>query len=126
MAEHKTTFLDKWDVTVEDLDAVVTGNPSLRGTILGYMSEHKLRQLLSKDSRISGIRKEDDHDRRKKGDLWVTFQGVEISLEVKSLQTNSVRQTAAGFTGNFQCDASDRRELIFDDLAESLNTTCSE
>lgn len=117
------TFLERWGITVQELDSVVVANPSLRGMMLGYISELKLRQLLSGDKRIERMWKEDDHDRRKKGDLWVRYKGVDITLEVKSLQTNTVVQTAAGFSGKFQCDGSDRRKLVFTDPSFELETT---
>jgi penicillin-binding protein-related factor A (putative recombinase) len=60
------------------------------------------------DERISDVRKSDDHDRRKKNDLAIVYRGHEVTFEVKSLQTLSVRQLEDGtYTGNFQCDASD-------------------
>ena len=58
--------------------------------ILGYFAEAKLREILEGHGRATAFRKEDDHDRKKKGDLVVTYKGFEFKVEVKSLQTNTV------------------------------------
>lgn len=84
------TLLDIFDVSLDFLTQVVVGNPSLRGMVLGYLAEAKLKEILEGHGRASAFRKEDDHDRKKKGDLVVTYQGFEFKVEVKSLQTNSV------------------------------------
>ena len=84
------TLLDMFDVSLDFLTQVVADNPSLRGMILGYLAEAKLREVLVGHGRASSFRKDDDHDRKKKGDLVVTYQGFEFKIEVKSLQTNTV------------------------------------
>ena len=40
------TILDDWDVTPEYLTQVVRENPSLRGMVLGYIAEKKIRDIL--------------------------------------------------------------------------------
>ena len=44
-------------------------------------------------------------------------------MEVKSLQTNSVRETPDGYDGRFQCDASDSRTITLPD-GKSVKTVC--
>ena len=85
------TILDVWDITPEFLTKVVAENPSLRGMMLGYIAEAKLRELFVGDDRITAHRKDDDHDRNRKGDLVVTYKGAEFKFEAKALQTNSIR-----------------------------------
>ena len=85
------TILEIWDVTPQYFTEVVLSNPSLRGMILGYLAERKLRDVFEADSRITATRKDDDHDRKKKGDLVVTYKGSEFKIEVKSLQTNGIK-----------------------------------
>lgn len=148
------TVLNYFDVTIEFLSAVVLENPSLRGMLLGYLAEAKLREILEGHGRGTAYRKDDDHDRKKKGDLVITYQGREFRVEVKSLQTHtveiaedgtwlrkiksqrgrgvenpnyapvweSIRDTAR-YRGQFQCDASDRRKVRFDDesVVETTN-----
>ena len=85
-----TTILDDWDITPEYLTQVVRENPSLRGMVAGYIAERKIRDIFEADPRASGLRKDDDHDRRRKGDLVCTYREREFIIEVKSLQTNSI------------------------------------
>jgi len=118
-----TSILDHWQLTQEELDEIVAANPSLRGMMLGYVREYKLRKIWFSDARLTNVRKEDDHDRTQKGDLWFTYRGVDIIVEVKSLQTHTVKSTTEGYTGKFQCDASDRRLVVFPN-GESVQTTC--
>ncbi|HUY75216.1 MAG TPA: hypothetical protein VMV29_00485 [Ktedonobacterales bacterium] len=116
-------ILERWQLTNEELDEIIAANPSLRGMMLGYVSEFKLRQIWFTDPRFQDVRKEDDHDRTRKGDLWFTYQGVRLSVEVKCLQTHKVKQAGESYQGKFQCDASDRREVILPN-GEALQTTC--
>jgi hypothetical protein len=91
------SILDYLDVSLEFLTNVVIDNPSLRGLVLGYVAEAKLKEILLGHGRASAFRKDDDHDRKKKGDLVVTYEGFEFKIEVKSLQTNTVEmQTLSG------------------------------
>jgi hypothetical protein len=89
--DGQRTILDMFGVTLEYLTEVVRGNPSLRGVIIGYIAERKLWDWFAADGRVSSIRKDDDHDRANKGDLVVTYRGFDFRIEVKSLQTNSIR-----------------------------------
>ena len=90
-ADNARSLLDLFGVDLTFLTQVVQANPSLRGIVLGYLAERKLWELLATDPRLTGLRKDDDHDREGKGDLVVTYQGFEFRIEVKSLQTNSIR-----------------------------------
>src|SRR3989344_684509 len=84
-------------LTAQELTEIVRENPSLRGFLSGYISEYKLRKFFAADKRISNVRKYDDHDRSKKSDIVFTYKGVDISVEVKSLQTNSIRKENEAF-----------------------------
>lgn len=171
----ETSILQEWDIDENYFTAVVKENPSLRGMILGYIAERKLKDLFISKAQTDNHRKDDDHDREKKGDLTLAYKGQEIIIEVKSLQTNSIqiqlpdgrwipmitkvkagRKPSSGFkkdgkpkiggiiykyvpnpdylalsneyrknakyTGAFQCDASDKREIILDN-GEKVSTT---
>lgn len=103
---------------------MVDANPSLRGMILGYVAEAKLREAFLADGRVTAVRKPDDHDRRKKGDLVVAYRGREFKIESKSLQTKSIRRLeGGGFRSAVQCDASDRREVTLPN-GSRIETTC--
>jgi len=84
------------------------------------LSESELTELID-DIKST---KDDDHDRKKKGDRRLFYKGAELIVEVKSLQTNTVKYNAATdlWTGKSQVDGSDRRTVLFDD-GSKLDTT---
>ena len=108
-------------VTAKEIEILISSLPSLRGVLIGYLAESKLvEQWFSGYS----LDKPDDHDRKRKGDRWFTYKGCPIRMEVKSLQTNHVRELAGGtYTGKFQCDASDKRPIKLPD-GSTVATTC--
>ena len=81
----------RWSITPDFLTAIIDANPSLRGMLIGYIAEQKLRDELSRCPELSRIRKDDDHDREGKGDLVFDYRGRNFRLEVKCLDTNSVK-----------------------------------
>ena len=92
--------------------------------LFGYVSEYKVRKDCFAGAEFSDLKKYDDHDRSKKGDISVVYQGCEVLVEVKSLQTHSVKQLGEDeWSGLFQCDASDRREVGLAN-GETVLTTC--
>jgi len=118
------TILNRWSITAEDLTVAIDENPSLRGMLLGYVAEYKLRSLwFMGRSEITHSIKHDDHNRKKKGDLVVTYKGHSFIIESKSLQTHSIRKDGDLWVGKAQCDASDRRTVTFTD-GSTLETTC--
>lgn len=114
--------LTTWDIDLVQLSSLLEKNPSLRGFLFGYVAQQKLMDDLRQNSRISSVAKADDHDRKKKGHIIVNYENTEIRLEARSLQVKSIKQTGSTFTGDVQCDASDRREVKVG--KESVSTTC--
>lgn len=118
------SILDRWNLSEAEFTELIDSNPSLRGMVLGYAAEVKFRHmyLVPRDD-ITSI-KDDDHDRKKKGDRRLTYKKREIVVEVKSLQTNKCKHDPVTNTwsGKSQVDGSDRRIVHFDDGTE-LNTT---
>ncbi len=117
------TILDRWDITAEELTEIVSSNPSMRGLMLGYIAEYKLRKMWFEDERIDNLTNYDDHDRKRTGDIAFFYKRVPIKVESKSLQAATIRKVDDVYTGKFQCDASDRREVILPN-GERLITTC--
>lgn len=118
-------ILDKLDITIEEFQWCMENNPSMRGVVIGYLAELKLREFFQKDPRVSRLFKYDDHDRRKKSDLVIEYKGREISFESKSLQTNTVRDVDSPSVqkiAKFQCDASDCRDITLPD-GQIIKTT---
>lgn len=116
------TILDTWKISIDDLTALVTENPSLRGIMLGYVAEHKLKEFFQNHAHISTSIKHDDHDRSHKSDRVILYQGREFTVEVKSLQTRHVKKDGHKWVGKAQVDGSDRRTIRLPN-GSKLNTT---
>ena len=118
------TIFEKWKVTTEQLSEIVEHNPSLRGMLFGYVAEIKLREIISSFPEITYMTKFDDHDRKKKGDLYVVYHNRAFDIEAKSLQTAMVQQDEKNqrWVGKAQVDASDRRTITLPD-GSTMNTT---
>lgn len=118
------TILEKWEITAEELSDIIHKNPSLRGMIFGYVAEHKLHAILEAIPGVTELGKDDDHDRKQKGDRVFSYHGQKIRVEVKSLQTNSIKTLEdESMVASYQCDASDRRIITLPN-GEQVNTTC--
>ncbi|MBM4018019.1 MAG: restriction endonuclease [Planctomycetes bacterium] len=117
------TILERWQVTPQELTEIIDQNPSLRGILLGYVAEMKVREIWFSPPKVESTVKPDDHDRSEKADLIVVYKGRAFRVEVKSVQSNSIRKTESGATARFQCDASDRREILLPG-GKKVNTTC--
>jgi hypothetical protein len=92
--------------------------------LLGYVAELKLREMITSFPEVSFITKFDDHDRKKKGDLYIIYHGKAFDVEAKSLQTAMAKWNEENkcWTGKAQVDASDRRRIEMPD-GSLLNTT---
>ncbi len=124
MNKPAETILDQWQVSAVELSDVIASNPSLRGIILGYLAEVKLRKMWFDRPEVTKWFKHDDHDRTRKGDLVILYKAKQFIIECKSLQTSTVRKNEAGiWTGKVQCDASDRREVTLPN-GKHIETTC--
>lgn len=116
------TILERWQITAEELTEIVDANPSMRGNMFGYVAEMKLRKMWFSGERVTHVVKYDDHNRKKKGDLVITYRGYSFIVESKSLQTNSVKRIGDKLIATSQCDASDKRTITLPD-GSSLTTT---
>jgi hypothetical protein len=123
VAKRSANILEQWDVTAEELTQVVDANPSLRGMLVGYLAEAKLRKMWFSRPEITDWIKYDDHDRTRKGDLVIAYKGHELVIEVKSLQTHSIKRAENRWVGKAQVDASDRRTVRLPN-GRTVQTTC--
>lgn len=119
----KKSILERWGITEQELTDLVDQNPSLRGIMLGYVAEKKFHDTFLEHPEITEKSKDDDHNRKKKGDRRIIYKGKTLTIEVKSLQTAMVKQVGPDqWAGKAQVDGSDRRIVKFPDGTE-LNTT---
>jgi len=120
---NKLSILQEWGITEQELTDLVNQNPSLRGMLLGYIAEHKFQKLFLNNKKITSTAKDDDHDRTKKGDRRIIYKEKSFTIEVKSLQTKTIKQIHVGrWEGKAQVDGSDRRTVTFED-GTKLETT---
>jgi len=116
-------LLEEWGLTIQELNDILASRPSLRGILIGFVAEYKLPQMWFSDKRIVGLERYDNHDRTRPGDFGFSYRGTPVTVQVKSLQSNSVRRTETGYVGSFQCDASDRRPVRLPN-GKTVETTC--
>jgi transcriptional regulator with XRE-family HTH domain len=118
------TIMDVWGITANELTILVKENPSLQGMLFGYVAELKLREIVSSFPGIKAAKKFDDHNRKKKGDLYIVYHHRAFTIESKSLQKTQTRWDASNQTwfGKAQVDASDKRTVILPS-GKTLNTT---
>lgn len=84
----------------------------MRGLMFGFVAEYKLRQEWLLRPGITNLIRPRSHNRREKGDFQFGYRDETVRLEVKCLDTPMVRGDAvAGYTGTFQCNASDTRSV---------------
>ncbi len=118
------SVLKRLGISEQDLTELADQNPSLWGVLLGYVAERKFHETFLEHPAITEKGKDDDHDRKRKGDRRIIYKGETVVIEVKSLQTNLVKNLGDDcWMGKTQVDASDRREVTFPD-GSTLETTC--
>src|SRR5438046_3170270 len=98
MPDAGRSILTRWSLTEDELTELVDQNPSLRGILLGYAAEMKLRKAWFSGKGIS-VRKDDDHDRKHKGDLVIRYKRENFRVESKSLQTAKSRREGEKWVG---------------------------
>ncbi len=115
--------LEDWGITAEELSAILMERPSLRGLLVGYLAEYKLQRSVFSDARIHKLIRHDDHNRKRPADFSFEYRGRKFTVEVKSLQSGSVRKLNGSYEGRCQVDASDRRSFTLPD-GSTVDTTC--
>ena len=98
----------------DDLVQAIKRAPSLRGMILGYISEEMFARHVLEDQIFSDIRKPDDHDRENnKIDRDFMYKGKRVSVQLKSVQTNSIcwHTEHNCIVASVQNDGSDKRDV---------------
>ncbi len=108
----------------EALIEVMTEVPSVRGMVYGNVAEVEFRDWLVENGVPLDDQERDDDHAKTKSDRTIIIDGRRYTIQMKSLQTNSIREKAGGgFTANLQCDASDRRTVRLSTGTE-VETTC--
>jgi hypothetical protein len=86
--------------------------PSVRGMVYGFLAEVQFAKWLHENGIPLDTHTVDDDHARTKSDRTIPYNGRRYTIQVKSMQTNSIRSPQAGrFTAGIQCDGSDRRTV---------------
>jgi len=121
--ERVQTIIDA--IPPEDLVTAIKRAPSLRGMILGYIAEEMFAKHVLNAHHYSDVRKHDDHDRgANKADRDFIYKGKRISVQLKSVQTNSInwRNDLNKLVAGVQNDGSDKRDVKLPN-GETVTTT---
>jgi hypothetical protein len=106
----------------EALVQLIKENPSLRGMTYGYVAEAAFVKFVEKLGIVEHF-KPDDH-KKTKSDRTFNLGGRQYTIQLKSLQTNSIRETEPGrFRAKVQNDASDARKIKLPN-GSTIITTC--
>lgn len=98
------------EFSLDDVQRLADENPNLRGYIQGYLAESRLAKQLSLIKGVSNVVKIPDTDDLR-GDLLVTYQDVDLTIECKSLSSGILRQDAlnGSWEASVLCKNTDRR-----------------
>jgi hypothetical protein len=122
LARSRIERIEHW-ADLPTLIKVITETPSLRGIVMGNVAEAKfemlvLRALAGADS----ISKDDDHT-KSKSDRRFQLGGREYTIQLKSIQTNSLEDRGGRLLARVQNDASDKRKITLP-TGKVIETTC--
>jgi hypothetical protein len=119
---HQMSILS--DFTQEELETVIAENSSLRGYLQGYLAEVALKKQLLQIEGVSLVEKIPDQC-KEKGDFRVTYKDKTLTIEVKSIATNSVREDILNDTwqGKVQVKATDKRTIQVDGIGSVTSTS---
>lgn len=111
------------DFTQEELEQVISENSSLRGYLQGYLAEVALKKQLLQIPGVTSVVKIPDQC-KEKGDFRVVYNGKTLTIEVKSIATNSIREDILNDTwqGKVQVKATDKRTIEVDGVGSVTGT----
>jgi len=110
--ENKSiNYWDDLDLSVEEFNSIANDNQNFISTIVGYVSEKRLRErFLDNHPDVEEVWSPEDQDTSEKGDLAFTYKGEEIRVEVKSLQTRHIQKVESDTTQqNLQGDTAEEQ-----------------
>jgi hypothetical protein len=108
----------------ESVLKILTDTPSVRGMVYGNLAEVKLSRWLARNGVPLRDQTRDDDHARTKSDRTILYKRRRYTIQVKSMQTKSIKEIAPGrFAAQVQCDGSDKRRVILPNGHE-IETTC--
>lgn len=107
----------------EVLTEVLRDRASARGLVYGFLAEIEFARWLDRAGIPRASHVVDDDHAKTKSDRTIPYRGKSYTIQVKSMQTNSIKEAEPGaFRAKVQCDASDRREVALPN-GEKVATT---
>ncbi len=92
-AEDPPDYWNDWELSPEEFNRIIHKNSNALSAIYGYVAEERLRELyLEDDERVDNLRSPEDQDATDKGDWAFTWRGEPMKIEVKSLQTHTIKE----------------------------------
>lgn len=86
-------YWNDWKLSEEEFNQVIDDNSNALSAIFGYVAEERLREMYLEDnSNVENIRTPKDQDSTDKGDWAFSYKGEPMKIEVKSLQTASIKK----------------------------------
>jgi len=109
--------------SMNDIQEMIDENSSLRGYLQGYLAERSLKRQMLQIPGVSSVKKIPDRA-DEKGDFEVVYQGVPITVEVKSVMTSSVREDilTQNWQGSVLVKNTDKREVTVEGVG-TISTT---
>lgn len=109
--------------TMDDLQELIEENSSLRGYLQGYLAERALRAQILRIPGVESVTKIPDRD-QEKGDFKVLYRGVPMTIEVKSVMTDSIKEDILSQTwqGSVMVKNTDKREVSVEGLGTIATT----
>ncbi|MFB6177841.1 MAG: hypothetical protein ABEI99_12005 [Halobaculum sp.] len=85
-------YWNDWQLDPEEFNRIIDQNSNALSAIYGYVAEERLREgFLEGDPRVANVRSPEDQDSGDKGDWAFEYRGEPMKIEVKSLQTHTIR-----------------------------------
>lgn len=103
--------------------------PSVRGMVYGNLAEIQFSHWLAARGVPLHEQIRDDDHAKTKSDRTFPWNGRWYTVQVKSMQTNSIKQNDDGtFKAGIQCDGSDRRDVTLPNghVVNTTNYVCDE
>ena len=94
--EEIPDYWSDWKLDIEEFNRIIHQNSNALSAIYGYVAEERVREdYLDERPDVENIRSPEDQDSSDKGDLAFEYKGEQMKMEVKSLQTHTIREVAS-------------------------------
>lgn len=91
--EDVPDYWNDWKLDPEEFNRIIDKNSNALSAIYGYVAEERLREaFLEDDDRVTNLRSPADQDSADKGDWAFQWRGEPMKIEVKSLQTHTIKE----------------------------------